>query len=97
MPAAARFASSSVDATTSSPSGGILSWLTGSGSKSLPPLEYPLPGVALPPSLPDYVEPGETRITTLPNGLRVASETSAVRMDIVFMKIFSSFIRELIF
>ncbi|XVF88661.1 hypothetical protein PTKIN_Ptkin19aG0068400 [Pterospermum kingtungense] len=73
----ARFASSSAVASTSSSSGGFLSWLTGGGSKSLPPLNFPLPGVALPPSLPDYVEPGKTRITTLPNGLRIASETSA--------------------
>ncbi|TYI71438.1 hypothetical protein E1A91_D08G294900v1 [Gossypium mustelinum] len=75
--APARFASSSTVATTSSSSGGLLSWLTGSQSKSVPSLDFPLPGVALPPSLPDYVEPGKTKITTLPNGLKVASETSA--------------------
>ncbi|PPR94259.1 hypothetical protein GOBAR_AA26417 [Gossypium barbadense] len=66
--APARFASSSTVATTSSSSGGLLSWLTGSQSKSV---------LTLPPSLPDYVEPGKTKITTLPNGLKVASETSA--------------------
>ncbi|KAE8710421.1 putative mitochondrial-processing peptidase subunit alpha-1 [Hibiscus syriacus] len=32
--------------------------------------------VALPSSLPDFVEPGKTKITTLPNGLKIASETS---------------------
>ncbi|KAK9043870.1 hypothetical protein V6N11_072194 [Hibiscus sabdariffa] len=74
--APARFASSSTVATTSSSSGGLLSWLTGSQSKSIPPLDFPLPGVVLPPSLPDYVEPGKTKITTLPNGIKVASETS---------------------
>ncbi|XWS72120.1 hypothetical protein CRYUN_Cryun02cG0013100 [Craigia yunnanensis] len=73
----ARFASSSAVATTSSSSGGLFSWLTGSQSKSIPSLDFPLPGVALPPSLPDYVEPGKTKITTLPNGLKIASETSA--------------------
>ncbi|XVE98059.1 hypothetical protein REPUB_Repub03eG0072700 [Reevesia pubescens] len=73
----ARFASSSAVATTSSTSGGFFSWLTGSQSKSIPSLDFPLPGVALPPSLPDYVEPGKTKITTLPNGLKIASETSA--------------------
>ncbi|KAK8568647.1 hypothetical protein V6N13_106548 [Hibiscus sabdariffa] len=74
--APARFASSTTVATTSSSSGGLLSWLTGSQSKSIPPLDFPLPGVVLPPSLPDYVEPGKTKITTLPNGIKVASETS---------------------
>ncbi|KAK6273530.1 hypothetical protein POUND7_010613 [Theobroma cacao] len=72
----ARFASSSAVATTSSSSGGFFSWLTGSQSKSMPPLDFPLPGVALPAPLPDYVEPGKTTITTLPNGLKIASETS---------------------
>lgn len=47
-------------------------------SSLLPPLDFPLKDVVLPPPLPDYVEPGKTTITTLPNGLRVASETSAV-------------------
>jgi processing peptidase subunit alpha len=27
--------------------------------------------------LPDYVEPGKTKVTTLPNGVKIASETSA--------------------
>ncbi|XVE70528.1 hypothetical protein DITRI_Ditri10aG0079400 [Diplodiscus trichospermus] len=72
-----RFASSSAVATTSSSSGGLFSWLTGNHSKSIPPLDFPLPGVALPPSLPDYVEPGKTKITTVPNGLKIASEASA--------------------
>ncbi|XVF49072.1 hypothetical protein PTKIN_Ptkin03bG0239700 [Pterospermum kingtungense] len=72
----ARFASSGAAVTTSSSSSGFFSWLTGSQSKSLPPPDFPLPGVALPPSLPDHVEPGKTKITTLPNGLKIASETS---------------------
>ncbi|KAE7998627.1 hypothetical protein FH972_003153 [Carpinus fangiana] len=75
--ALARFASSSAVATNpSSSSGGLFGWLTGGGSKSLPPLELPLAGVTLPPSLPDYVEPSKTKITTLPNGVKIASETS---------------------
>lgn len=77
-----RFASSSVAASESSSSGGLFSWLIGDKSKSLPPLELPLPGVELPPTLPDYVEPGKTKITTLPNGLKIASETSPVCMQI---------------
>ncbi|GLU09977.1 hypothetical protein SLE2022_268110 [Rubroshorea leprosula] len=70
----ARFASSTAVATKSS---GLFSWLLGDGSKSIPPLDFPLPDVALPPSLPDYVEPGKIKITTLPNGVKIASETSS--------------------
>ncbi|KAL9323071.1 hypothetical protein ACSQ67_011124 [Phaseolus vulgaris] len=55
---------------------GLFSWLTGESSSSLPPLDTPLRGFAPPPSLPDYVEPGKTKITTLSNGLKIASETS---------------------
>ncbi|KAF2304015.1 hypothetical protein P3X46_019493 [Hevea brasiliensis] len=72
----ARFASSSAAALQSSSSGGLFSWLTGEKSKSLPSLEFPLPGVELPPTLPDYVEPGKTKITTLSNGVKIASEIS---------------------
>lgn len=66
------------------PSGGLFSWLTGGGSDSLPPLGFPLKDVQLPPSLPDYVEPGKTKITTLTNGLKIVSETSAVRPILTF-------------
>ncbi|XP_043726134.1 mitochondrial-processing peptidase subunit alpha-like [Telopea speciosissima] len=75
--AAARFATSSAAVKKASSSGGLFSWLTGERSSSLPPLDFPLPGVTLPPPLPDYVEPGKTKITTLTNGVRIASETSA--------------------
>ncbi|KAL4571857.1 hypothetical protein LXL04_018623 [Taraxacum kok-saghyz] len=71
----ARFASSSAVAAKSS-SGGIFSWFTGGSSSSLPPLDFPLKGIELPSSLPDHVETGKTKITTLPNGVRIASETS---------------------
>ena len=74
--AAARLASTSV---ANRSSGGFLGWLTGGKSGVVPPLDSPLPGVSLPPPLPDYVEPGKTKITTLPNGVKIASETSAVR------------------
>ncbi|GMY36203.1 mitochondrial-processing peptidase subunit alpha-like [Fagus crenata] len=70
----ARFASSSVVATNSS--SGLFGWLTGGGSKSVPPLDFPLAGVTVPPPLPDYVEPSKTKITTLPNGVKIASETT---------------------
>ncbi|KAL5768707.1 hypothetical protein ACOSP7_015252 [Xanthoceras sorbifolium] len=76
VPASTRFASSSAVATNTASSGGIFSWLTGERSKSSPPLDFPLPGVSIPPSLPDYVEPGKTKITALPNGVKIASETS---------------------
>ncbi|PSS01943.1 Mitochondrial-processing peptidase subunit alpha like [Actinidia chinensis var. chinensis] len=72
-----RYASSSAVAVNSSSSGGLFSWLTGERSSSVPPLQVPLQGVTLPPALPDYVEPGKTKITTLPNGVKIASETSA--------------------
>ncbi|KHN30017.1 Mitochondrial-processing peptidase subunit alpha [Glycine soja] len=55
---------------------GLFRWLTGESSNPLPPLDTPLRGVSLPPSLPDFVEPSNTKITTLPNGLKIASETS---------------------
>ncbi|XP_058074113.1 mitochondrial-processing peptidase subunit alpha-like [Magnolia sinica] len=72
---ASRYASTSI--AKSSSSGGLFSWLTGERSSSLPSLDFPLPDVSLPPPLPDYVEPGKTKITTLANGVKIASETSA--------------------
>ncbi|XP_020577824.1 mitochondrial-processing peptidase subunit alpha-like isoform X2 [Phalaenopsis equestris] len=71
--ASKRFASTDVEKRSSS---SFFSWLTGEKSNQLPPLDYPLPAVSLPPPLPDYVEPGKTKITTLPNGVKIASETS---------------------
>ncbi|RDX96373.1 Mitochondrial-processing peptidase subunit alpha, partial [Mucuna pruriens] len=71
-----RFSTSAAVAARTS-SGGLFSWLTGESSSSLPPLDIPLGGVALPDPLPDYVEPSKTKITTLSNGLKIASETSA--------------------
>ncbi|KAM2582178.1 hypothetical protein TB1_004351 [Malus domestica] len=71
---ATRFATS---AAVSKPlSGGLFSWLTGESSSALPPLETQLPGVNLPPPVPNYVEPSKTQITTLSNGVKIASETS---------------------
>ncbi|CAN6441373.1 unnamed protein product [Victoria cruziana] len=71
---AARYATTSI--ATKSSSGGLFSWLTGERSNPLPPLDVPLAGVTVPPPLPDYVEPGKTKITTLANGVKIASETS---------------------
>ncbi|KFK38993.1 hypothetical protein AALP_AA3G186200 [Arabis alpina] len=71
-----RYASSSAVATSSSTTPGFASWLTGGSSSSLPSMAIPLTGVILPPSLADYVEPSKLKTTTLPNGLRIASEMS---------------------
>ncbi|CAN1219216.1 Mitochondrial-processing peptidase subunit alpha [Linum perenne] len=71
----ARFASSGA-AVLQPSSSGLLSWFTGGASKASVPLEFTFPGVQLPPSLPDLVEPGKTVITTLPNGAKIASEAS---------------------
>ncbi|XP_057977459.1 mitochondrial-processing peptidase subunit alpha-like [Malania oleifera] len=73
---AERLASTSAVVAKSSPSGGFFSWLTGERSSPLPPLDFPLAGVNLPPPLPDLVQPGKTKITTLANGVKIASETS---------------------
>lgn len=44
------------------------------------PLDFPLKDVTIPPPLSDYVKRGETMVTTLKNGVVIASETSAVCM-----------------
>lgn len=63
---------------TKSTSGGFLSWLLGDKPASkVPPLFEPLPGIKTPPPLPDFVEPAATKITTLSNGLKIASEDTA--------------------
>ncbi|XP_047045349.1 mitochondrial-processing peptidase subunit alpha-like [Lolium rigidum] len=70
---ASRFASTSV---VKQSSGGLFSWLLGGSSTKLPPLDVPLPGITIPPPLPDFIELPKTKITTLPNGIKIASETS---------------------
>lgn len=70
---ALRYATSSAVAARSS-SSGLFSWLTGESSSSLPPLNTPLQGVSVPPSLPDYIAPCETKVKTLTNGVKIASE-----------------------
>ncbi|KAG4962818.1 hypothetical protein JHK84_039906 [Glycine max] len=86
IPASARFASSVATQQSSSGLGGLFGWLTGDRSSSLPSLDFPLLGVTLPPSLPNFVAPGKTIITTLPNGLKVASETSPVNEQLLKVK-----------
>ena len=75
MNIAIRSASTSV---AHSSSGGFWTWLTGACSNTLPAPDFTLPGVTVPPPLADDVEPGRTRITTLPNGLKIASRKTAV-------------------
>ncbi|KAI3867024.1 hypothetical protein MKW92_004508 [Papaver armeniacum] len=70
-----RFATTSAVASSPS-SGSFFTWLTGENSKTLPPLNFPLPGVINPSPLPDYVQPSVTKMTTLPNGVRIASQDS---------------------
>ncbi|XVF74489.1 hypothetical protein PTKIN_Ptkin13bG0114400 [Pterospermum kingtungense] len=43
-------------------------------SSAVAPLDTPLESVSLPPPLPDYVASGGTKIKTLSNGVRIASE-----------------------
>ena len=72
-----RFASTSV---VKQSSGGLFGWLLGGKPSQLPTLDVPLPGINLPPSLPDFVEPARTKVTTLPNGIKIVSETSMVSL-----------------
>ncbi|CAL4978345.1 unnamed protein product [Urochloa decumbens] len=74
MNIAIRSASTSV---ARSSSGGLWTWLTGARSNALPPPDFELPGVTIPPPLPALVEPGKTEITTLSNGVKIATESSA--------------------
>eukprot|EP00250_Pteridium_aquilinum_P022652 c2550_g1_i1 orf=435-1967(-) len=58
--------------------GGILAWLLGEKPASkFPPLFEAVPGVKLPPVLSDDLTPAPTEVSTLSNGLKVASENTA--------------------
>lgn len=70
-------------ASKSSSLGGLFGRLAGDKTMSSPPLDVPLEDVFLPPPLPDFVQQGQTKVTTLRNGLKIASETSPV-CNIVF-------------
>ncbi|KAH7416340.1 hypothetical protein KP509_14G086800 [Ceratopteris richardii] len=55
--------------------GGFFSWLLGDKpSTKLPPLFEAVPGIQTPPVLPDDVTASPTEVTTLQNGLKIASE-----------------------
>lgn len=59
--------------------GGFLAWLLGEKpATNLPPLFEGLPSIKLPPTLGDDLTASPTEITTLPNGLKIASENAAV-------------------
>ena len=65
---------------TASATVGWLGKLLGSSSRIDTPLTDPLPGVEVPPpSLPSKAPTTET--TTLPNGVRIASEATPVRIS----------------
>lgn len=72
-----RFASTSV---VKQSSGGLFDWLLGAKPTQFPTLDVPLPGITIPPPLPDFVEPAKAKVTTLPNGIKIASETSTVSL-----------------
>lgn len=55
---------------------GLLAWLAGDQPSKLPGLYEPLQGVRIPAALSDDIKPGQTKITTLKNGVKVASEDS---------------------
>lgn len=67
-------------------SSGLFRWLAGGESSysQVAALDAPLPGFSVPATLPDFVEPGKTKITTLPNGVKIASETSPVCLLFLF-------------
>jgi processing peptidase subunit alpha len=66
------------ESTQASSSGGVLSWFLGERPTTpVPALYEPLQGVNLPPALPEDVKPSETKVTTLANGLKIASEDVA--------------------
>ncbi|KAK9844905.1 hypothetical protein WJX74_008454 [Apatococcus lobatus] len=57
-------------------SGGFLSRLFGAPQRITTPLTEPLPGLDYPSPATQPTSPPETQITTLPNGLKVASEAT---------------------
>jgi processing peptidase subunit alpha len=66
------------ESSQASSSGGVLSWFLGERPTTpVPALYEPLEGVHLPPALPEDVQPSQTKVTALANGLRIASENVA--------------------
>ncbi|GAQ89643.1 mitochondrial processing peptidase alpha subunit [Klebsormidium nitens] len=61
-------------ATAAKKTGGFFSSFFGASSPALPPLDEPLPGVPEPPPFNATAAPPGTKITTLDNGMRIASE-----------------------
>ncbi|KAG0573968.1 hypothetical protein KC19_VG226000 [Ceratodon purpureus] len=73
---------------------GILAWLAGDEPSNVPALYEPMHGIHLPPHLSSDMKPGETKITKLKNGVRVASENSPGPTSIVGIYIDSGSIHE---
>lgn len=61
-------------------SGGFLSRLFGTPQRITTPLTEPLPGLDYPPPATQATSPPDTQVTTLPNGLKVASEATPVSL-----------------
>ena len=59
-------------------SGGFLSRIFGTPQRITTPLTEPLPGLDYPPPAAQPTSPPETQVTTLPNGIQVASEATPV-------------------
>ena len=63
-------------------SGGFLSRLFGTPQRITTPLTEPLPGLDYPPPATQATSPPDTQVTTLPNGLKVASEATPVSLTV---------------
>ena len=61
-------------------SGGLFSKLFGTPQRTTTPLTEPLPGLQYPAPATQPTSPPETKVTTLPNGLRIASEDTPVSL-----------------
>ncbi|KAJ0007426.1 hypothetical protein Pint_29565 [Pistacia integerrima] len=77
---AMRYATSSAAAVRPS-SAGLFSWLTGERTSSLPPLAQYLKVFPFHLYCLIMLEPGKVKVTTLDNGIRIASATSATPMS----------------
>ncbi|RZC68558.1 hypothetical protein C5167_031797 [Papaver somniferum] len=72
-------------------SGTLFNCLAGENSKTLPPLNIPLPGIINSTPLPDFVRPSKTKMTMLPNGVRIASQASSALLNLLFRQHFTLF------
>lgn len=71
---------------------GLLAWLAGDEPSNVPALYEQMRGVSLPPAI--EMKPGQTKITTLKNGVRIASEDTPGPTSIVGIYIDSGSVHE---